>query len=87
MSSYVGKQRAVATATADERLLAELGYKQEFRREFTPFEVRHLYLWRFTGCPPQSLQIEDIRGCVQRCRTPALYRVSSVPSRAHSFLL
>jgi len=40
MSSYIRKQRAAATAKADESLLAELGYKQEFRREFTPFEVR-----------------------------------------------
>jgi len=29
----------VAVAKADERLLAELGYKQEFQREFTPLEV------------------------------------------------
>jgi len=24
---------------ADEKLLAELGYRQEFKREFTPIEV------------------------------------------------
>jgi len=29
----------VAVTKADERLLAELGYKQEFQREFTPLEV------------------------------------------------
>ena len=28
-----------AIARADERLLAELGYKQEFKRAFTPLEV------------------------------------------------
>jgi hypothetical protein len=28
-----------AIAGADERLLAELGYKQEFKRAFTPLEV------------------------------------------------
>jgi hypothetical protein len=40
MSSYVREQRTATAADADERLLAELGYKQEFRREFTPLEVR-----------------------------------------------
>lgn len=39
MSSYIRRQRTVAVAKADERLLAELGYKQEFQREFTPLEV------------------------------------------------
>jgi hypothetical protein len=28
-----------AVAKADEALLAELGYKQEFKRAFTPLEV------------------------------------------------
>jgi len=28
-----------AIAAADEALLAELGYKQEFQRAFTPLEV------------------------------------------------
>jgi hypothetical protein len=32
---------AAAEAEADERLLAELGYKQEFQRAFTPLEVCH----------------------------------------------
>ncbi|KAL1662154.1 amino acid permease-domain-containing protein [Schizophyllum commune] len=32
-------QAAIATATADEALLAELGYKQEFQRAFRPIEV------------------------------------------------
>ncbi|KAH7909980.1 amino acid/polyamine transporter I [Hygrophoropsis aurantiaca] len=31
--------RQVATAKADEDLLAQLGYKQEFKRAFTPLEV------------------------------------------------
>jgi hypothetical protein len=39
MSSDVRKQRTAAIAKADERLLAELGYKQEFQRAFTPLEV------------------------------------------------
>lgn len=30
-------------AAADRALLAELGYKQEFRREFKPLEVRSLH--------------------------------------------
>lgn len=32
--------RRMAVEAADEALLAELGYKQEFRRAFTPLEVR-----------------------------------------------
>jgi hypothetical protein len=31
--------RRYAIAKADEALLAELGYKQEFSRAFTPLEV------------------------------------------------
>lgn len=31
--------RKVAIEQADEQLLAELGYKQEFKRAFTPLEV------------------------------------------------
>jgi hypothetical protein len=30
-------------ARADEQLLAELGYKQEFKRAFTPLEVIGLF--------------------------------------------
>lgn len=33
--------RAEAIRKKDEALLAELGYKQEFKRAFTPLEVRH----------------------------------------------
>ena len=32
-------KREDAIAIADEALLAELGYKQEFQRAFTPLEV------------------------------------------------
>ena len=32
----------LAIRKADEALLAQLGYKQEFRREFTPLEVDDL---------------------------------------------
>jgi hypothetical protein len=39
MSIDVRKQRTAAIAESDERLLAELGYKQEFQRAFTPLEV------------------------------------------------
>ena len=49
MSSTVSKQRTTVIGNADERLLAELGYKQEFRREFTALEVcyyHHLLTWR-----------------------------------------
>lgn len=34
------RSRNAAVKQADEALLAELGYKQEFKREFTPLEVR-----------------------------------------------
>ena len=34
-----GDNRKNAIAIADEALLAELGYKQEFQRAFTPLEV------------------------------------------------
>jgi hypothetical protein len=39
MSVDIRKQRKQAIAKADEELLAELGYKQEFRRAFKPIEV------------------------------------------------
>ena len=39
MSADIPKQRKQAIAKADEELLAELGYKQEFRRAFKPIEV------------------------------------------------
>ncbi|KAL1700553.1 amino acid permease-domain-containing protein [Schizophyllum commune] len=38
-STSTRNQTAIATATADEALLAELGYKQEFQRAFRPIEV------------------------------------------------
>ena len=49
MSADIQKQRKRAIAKTDENLLAELGYKQEFQRAFTPIEVycpcflHHLY--------------------------------------------
>ncbi|KAI0275985.1 amino acid/polyamine transporter I [Russula aff. rugulosa BPL654] len=39
MSSGPRKQSTATIANADEKLLAELGYKQEFQRAFTPLEV------------------------------------------------
>ncbi|KAH9973550.1 APC amino acid permease [Lactifluus volemus] len=39
MSADVRRQRKAAIAESDERLLAGLGYKQEFQREFRPLEV------------------------------------------------
>ncbi|CAE6413567.1 unnamed protein product [Rhizoctonia solani] len=35
----ITEERRVRIANADEELLASLGYKQEFKRTFTPFEV------------------------------------------------
>ncbi len=46
MSTVIQKPRKNAIAEADEKLLAQLGYKQEFQRAFTSVEVcslsRHL---------------------------------------------
>ncbi|KAH9021102.1 amino acid/polyamine transporter I [Lactarius deliciosus] len=39
MSADIRKQRKHTIAKADEELLAELGYKQEFKRAFRPIEV------------------------------------------------
>ncbi len=39
MSADIRNQRKQAIAKADQELLAELGYKQEFRRAFKPIEV------------------------------------------------
>ena len=35
----MSKSRKDTVAAADEALLADLGYKQEFQRAFTPLEV------------------------------------------------
>ena len=49
MLTDIQKQRKQVIAKTDEKLLAELGYKQEFQRAFTPIEVscpcflHHLY--------------------------------------------
>ena len=43
MSADILKQRKQVIAKTDEELLAELGYKQEFRRAFRPIEVRFLH--------------------------------------------
>jgi len=42
MSSGVRRLRTATVANADEKLLAELGYKQEFQRAFTPLEVYYV---------------------------------------------
>jgi hypothetical protein len=39
MSADIGRQRKAAIAKSDDKLLAQLGYKQEFQREFKPLEV------------------------------------------------
>jgi len=44
MSSDARKQRTATLAGADEKLLAELGYKQEFQRAFTPLEVYYVII-------------------------------------------
>jgi hypothetical protein len=57
MSSYIRRQRTVAVAKADERLLAELGYKQEFQREFTPLEV-YFTSYLLTSLPLTHSQLQ-----------------------------
>ncbi len=42
MSPHVRKQRTATIANDDEKLLAKLGYKQEFQRAFTPLEVYYV---------------------------------------------
>jgi hypothetical protein len=44
MSSDARKQRTATVANADEKLLAKLGYKQEFQRAFTPLEVCYVII-------------------------------------------
>ena len=44
-------------AAADEALLAELGYKQEFLRAFTPLEVSSVGLFR----PIDRLKLDGYR--------------------------
>jgi hypothetical protein len=44
MSSGDRKQHTATVANADEKLLAELGYKQEFQRAFTPLEVYYVII-------------------------------------------
>lgn len=48
-----------AARTADEELLASLGYKQEFRREFTGLEVSV-----YPQCPP--VRIYRVWFCAER---------------------
>jgi len=52
----MGDARRLAIRNADEALLAQLGYKQEFRREFTPLEVHDLCYHVF----PRSFSHRDI---------------------------
>lgn len=48
--------RKQEVALADEALLASLGYKQEFKRAFTPLEVRILFciIYSCVGINPHS---------------------------------
>ena len=73
MSADLRRQREAATAESDEKLLAELGYRQEFQRAFRPLEVLR---------PPSHIQpfrttylILGFWNSIQHCRTRALYRV------------
>jgi hypothetical protein len=60
--------------SADETTLAELGYKQEFHREFTPLEVS-----LFSGSSMYATQANNCTGgwtCIQLCRSSSFYGVS-----------
>ena len=73
MSVDIQKQRKQAIAKADEELLADLGYKQEFRRAFKPIEVLSFLLSHcFPDLSPLCL---GFRNCIQHRWTPAFYRV------------
>jgi hypothetical protein len=76
----------VAVAKADERLLAELGYKQEFQREFTPLEVY------FTSyfLSSKSLPLHPPHSQIANCRYlgfPLVSLDSCLPSRQCRVLL
>ena len=74
MSADIRKQRKQAIAKADEELLAELGYKQEFRRAFNPIEV---FCSLIVNCnKPTSPRCLGFRNRVQHRWSPAFYRVS-----------
>jgi hypothetical protein len=55
MSVDIRKQHRQAIAKADEELLAELGYKQEFRRAFKPIEVSYRPCFPIVAQPLSSL--------------------------------
>jgi len=61
-----------ARHSEDDAALAKLGYKQEFRRAFTPFEVS-------SPCVHDKLTSNshiDVWGCIQLYRTDPFYNVS-----------
>jgi hypothetical protein len=84
MSVDIRKQRKQAITKADEELLAELGYKQEFRRAFKPIEVSYRPCFPIACLPTLSLLCLGFRNCVQHRWSPAFHRVSpgSPPTRA-----
>lgn len=62
---------------ADKALLAELGYKQEFKREFKPLEVR-LRVSLLTDKPLFSYILVGIRNRIQYYRSLTIHRVNTV---------
>jgi hypothetical protein len=85
MSSGDRKQCTATIGNADEKLLAELGYKQEFQRAFTPLEVCYVII----GYVKFSLNFsKGVRHLVQHCWTLALNCVSpSHPFRSQRYSL
>jgi hypothetical protein len=83
MSSDDRKQHTATIANADEKLLAELGYKQEFQRAFTPLEVYYVII---TYVISHLIFSKGVRYLVQHCWTLALNCVSpSHPFRSQRY--
>jgi len=67
-----------AIARGDEALLSQLGYKQEFKRAFTPFEVRPLHLSQMPVNSRDSIARETligVRGVLQHYWPPPVHCV------------
>lgn len=82
---HAGGRRA-DIAVADEELLASLGYKQEFKREFTGLEVSENPGWTIKRCFRAGIESSnvlicsrstDVWHCVQHHWAATVHRVSA----------
>ena len=65
-------ERSEETRKQDEALLATLGYKQEFKRAFTPLEVSP---YHYSGhCAIKDDCPTGLRDCILNYRTPTVHR-------------